>query len=169
MLISSFFSIEEIKTKVTTFQTGSVYFIISILSGAALVIALVSQHAFDIQPCQKCVIIRLCVAAAFFFSLFGIVYNNRIVTTFVFISSLVLLWQSFNNAFGEVFACGFGSPFPHWLPLETLAPWLFEVRALCGDRPISIAFDYGALGLGIACTGFAIVGVASGFHRRVAK
>lgn len=107
-------------------------------------IALIAQYAFNYQPCENCVLVRACLL------LIGLSGTLSILTTHMksklhwvsltftlnFIglyASLTYLWDIYLIESGKIYGgCSIVSPFPNILPLDKIAPVIFEPKALCG-------------------------------------
>ena len=169
MLISSFFKNASDNSSPVRFNEQVIYGSIIILTTFSISVALIDQHFFEAEPCQKCIVIRSIIVLLSLSSIIGMFLANSLLSIVPLIISGILAWKSYENLFGEVFACGFGSPFPNWLPLSDVAPWLFEVRGLCGDETGIVPYDHAALGLAAICFGLSCLLVVMTVRRRIEK
>jgi disulfide bond formation protein DsbB len=119
---------------------------ISFVSILQLFIALYAQHHDGADPCRLCVLIRADVIIIAITSAAAFIGRRslQIRTIMVFcslIASLFGLTHAFSLLIEEGMfkgletssGCVFSSVFPSWAPLDTLLPYVFEPRAICGD------------------------------------
>ena len=142
------------------------------LALAAVAAALVSQHAFDMQPCPWCVLQRAVFVAIALVCLVAYAVGKawRTTAAWRFGGNLAMLlalcgvasalWQHFkaaasascNLTLADKIVSGF-------LHLDRLAPAVFEARASCADAAVNllgIPYDFWALGLFVVLAAIAV-------------
>lgn len=142
-----------------------------LLSGVALVCvaavaaALVSQHAFDMQPCPWCVLQRVIFLAIALACGIGLLWRGRLgrlvstgLALLLAVSGITAaLWQHFqaaasascNLTLADKIVSGF-------LKLDSLLPDVFSPRASCADAAVNllgVPYDFWSLALFIAIDG----------------
>lgn len=142
--------------KFTTWRGGLLG--IAALSVAALIVALVAQHGFGMQPCPWCILQRLIYLLIAVVAVVGAVLTapgaRRVAGGLVIvlagcgIASAVYQHQ----VASQLFSCNltFADTVITGLELETLVPPLFQVTASCADAAVSLAglpFEYWSLSL----------------------
>ncbi|WP_406609441.1 disulfide bond formation protein B [Agarivorans sp. JK6] len=108
------------------------------------------QYGLGDEPCANCVMVRAYLLLVALSAVVAIVTSNEgklsrpveltrlCVVYFLATAGLGLaFYHSYDNYLIEsgrlLFStCSLSSPFPAWLPLDTLLPALFEANALCG-------------------------------------
>lgn len=139
--------------------------LIALLSLAAVAVALVSQHVFDMQPCPWCVLQRaifvtiaiVCLIGLAWRSATGRLLGGGLALLLALCGVASALWQHFkaaasascNLTLADKIVSGF-------LHLDRWAPAVFEVRASCADAAVNllgVPYDFWALGL------FAVIAV----------
>jgi disulfide bond formation protein DsbB len=133
---------------------------------AAVGIALVSQHVFDMQPCPWCILQRLvflvvallCVTGA----LVGAPVARKVFAAGALVGSLMgataAMYQHAVAAKSSSCALTFADKVLAALGVEALAPWLFQVTATCADAAVSVLgvpYEYWSLAL------FVLLAIAS--------
>jgi len=136
-----------------------------VLSGVALVCvaavaaALVSQHAFDMQPCPWCVLQRVIFLSIALACGIGLLWRGRVgrlvstgLALLLAVSGIAAaLWQHFqaaasascNLTLADKIVSGF-------LHLDSLLPDLFSPRASCADAAVNllgVPYDFWSLAL----------------------
>jgi disulfide bond formation protein DsbB len=125
---------------------------------AAVLAALVSQYLFDMQPCPWCILQRLTFVAIGVVCLVAALWNSQAprallaavalllaalgVATAVYQHEVAAKSQSCNLTLADRIITG--------LRADTVAPWLFEVKASCADAAVTmlgLPYEYWALGL----------------------
>jgi len=133
---------------------------------AAVGVALVSQHVYDMQPCPWCVLQRVIFVAIALACGLGLVWRNRAGRLVSALLGLLLalcgiaaaLWQHFQAAASA--SCNLtlaDKIVSRWLQLDQLLPDVFEPRASCADAAVSllgVSYDFWSLAL------FVLVAVA---------
>ena len=128
------------------------------VSLAAVAAALISQHAFDMQPCPWCVLQRLIFVLLALVALGGLAWRSAAGQRSSAMGLLLLagagfaavLWQHFVAASST--SCNLtladrimtGTGLPAWLPE------VFEARATCADAAVSLfglPYEFWALAL----------------------
>ncbi|MBZ1349221.1 disulfide bond formation protein B [Alcaligenaceae bacterium LF4-65] len=140
---------------------------IASISLLAVLIALVSQHVYDMQPCAWCVAQRmlyLLIAAVGFLGSLGQAQRTKLALCFALILSIALagitaaIYQA--QVASQSFSCA-QSLADQWMTktgLESAVPWLFGIYASCMDARITllgIEYAYWSLTL------FALIALAS--------
>ena len=130
---------------------------------AALGVALVSQHVFDMQPCPWCVLQRLVYLAVALACGVGLVWRSatgqRIASGAGALLALVGVatawWQHYRAAASA--SCNLtlaDKIMSSWLQLDSLVPDVFAARASCADAAVSllgIPYDFWSLALFAGC------------------
>jgi disulfide bond formation protein DsbB len=118
----------------------------AIAAFAAVAAALVTQHAFGMEPCPWCVLQRLVFVAIGVFALLGLAWRSRAGTRVA--GGLVLLlttaglgaalWQHFVAA--RTASCNqtLADRIVNATGLNALLPDVFEARASCADAAVSL-------------------------------
>jgi disulfide bond formation protein DsbB len=134
---------------------------------AAVGAALVSQHAFDMQPCPWCVLQRLIFVAIAVVAALGAVL--RVAAARIAASALVIalalcgiaaaLWQHFKAAASASCNLTLADRIMSGLQLDRLLPDVFEPRASCADAAVSllgVSYDFWSLALFVLCAAAAL-------------
>lgn len=117
-------------------------------------VGLFTQHVLGLAPCDNCVITRAWISLIFLGALIALLksaipshwtYRREALTLLSYIVTnigvvMAFVFSLFNHEIemGVRFAsCSLKSPFPEWLPLDTIAPAIFKPEGLCGT-PIHI-------------------------------
>ena len=143
---------------------------------AAVAAALVSQHAFGMQPCPWCVLQRLiflaiaasCVLALVWRSATGRVIGAGLGLLLALSGIAAALWQHFQAAASA--SCNLtlaDKIVSRWLQLDSLLPDVFSPRASCADAAVNlfgVPYDFWSLALFVAL-GFALLGTLRGPRR----
>jgi disulfide bond formation protein DsbB len=130
---------------------------IVLVSLAAVLAALVSQHVFDMQPCPWCILQRLIfltialigAVALLWRSLVGRIVTGSLMTLFALTGAACAVWQHFVAAKSQ--SCNFtlaDKLISHYLKIDRVLPALFEVRATCADAAMDlfgISYDFWSL------------------------
>ena len=126
---------------------------------AALAVALVSQHMFDMQPCPWCVLQRLVFAAMAVVCAAGwLIGANVVRQAAAAVAGLLALcgvaaalWQHFQAAASASCNLTFADKVvARTLHLDSLLPGVFEARASCADAAVSllgVPYDFWSLAL----------------------
>jgi disulfide bond formation protein DsbB len=136
----------------------------AVLSLAAVVIALVSQYGFGMEPCPWCVLERAIFIAIAIVALLGMALRGAGRRLFAGLGVLLALcgvaatlWQHFQASHSESCALTLADKImSRTLHLDSLLPQVFEARASCADAAVSllgISYDLWALGV------FVVVGL----------
>ena len=128
------------------------------VSLAAVALALVSQHAFDMQPCPWCVLQRLIFVLIALVALAGLAAPSVAGRRSVAFGLLLLcgagiaavLWQHFVAAASNSCNQTLADRIMAASGLPTLLPDVFEARATCADAAVSLlGLPYEFWGLGL--------------------
>lgn len=117
-----------------------------LLSVAALIAALVSQHAFDMQPCAWCVLQRLIFVGTALAAVLGLLWRavpGQILSALALLASSLsgvaaALWQHLVAASSTSCNLSWAEKFMHSLSLDNALPDVFEARASCADAAVSL-------------------------------
>lgn len=113
----------------------------AVISFAAVAVALVSQHAFDMQPCPWCVLQRLV------FTVIGIVCvaglaapraGGAAVLLLALCGAAASLWQHFVAASSDSCDLTLADRIISGLSLDSLLPEIYQARASCADAAVSM-------------------------------
>jgi disulfide bond formation protein DsbB len=127
-------------------RTTALFAFVAAVSLAALAAALVSQHAFDMQPCPWCVLQRLIFVAIFAFALLGLVWRGaaggRVAGTFglllAFSGIAAALWHLFVASASASCNLTLADRIVGATTLDRVLPDVFEARATCADAAVSL-------------------------------
>ena len=142
---------------------------IALASFLAVIIALVSQHAFDMRPCAWCVFQRL------IFLVIGIIATltslgtphrllqrlGGITTLALSLGGIVSAWYQYTVA-AQLFSCDrtFADRFMVESGLDATLPWLFGIFATCMDARVNLlGIEYALWSLAL----FIVLAIASLF------
>lgn len=137
-----------------------------LLSLAAVGAALVSQHAFDVQPCPWCVLQRLIFVALALAALLGLLWRSVAGSRVAAILAVVLaalgvaaaLWQ--NQVAAQSASCNLtlADRIVSGLQLDALLPSVFAATASCADAAVRLfGLPYELYSLAL----FALLGLAA--------
>jgi disulfide bond formation protein DsbB len=137
------------------------------LSLAAVAAALVSQHAFDMQPCPWCVLQRLIFLLIAVVGLLGLAWRSGAGPRGIAVGVLLLsgagiaavLWQHFVAASSTSCNLTLADRIMNASGLPALLPELFEARATCADAAVSLLglpYELWSLALFIAIAAAAV-------------
>ena len=132
---------------------------IALLCLAAVGIALVSQHVFDMQPCAWCVLQRLillAIAAICGLATAGwrsarIHALGAALAAILAACGMLAAWYQYTVA-ARLFSCDqtFADKFIAGSGLDAALPWLFGIYASCMDARVSLlGIEYSLWGLGL--------------------
>ena len=119
---------------------------VAALSFGVVVAALVSQHAFAMEPCPWCVLQRLIFVAIGAFAVLGLVWRgaagSRVAGTFALLLAVAgvsaALWQQFVAAKSASCNLTLADRIMSATQLDRLLPDVFEARASCADAAVSL-------------------------------
>jgi protein dithiol:quinone oxidoreductase len=129
---------------------------VAVLSFAAVLIGLLSQHVFDMQPCAWCVLQRLIYIVIGLLALLAWWRNSKVKSTgglrseprlnqlavlcsvFSLAGVAAALYQHFVAARTDSCAVTLADKIVKWPGLDTLAPWLFKASALCSEANVEL-------------------------------
>jgi protein dithiol:quinone oxidoreductase len=137
------------------------------LSLAAVAAALVSQHAFDMQPCPWCVLQRLIFLLIAVVGLLGLAWRSGAGPRGIAVGVLLLsgagiaavLWQHFVAASSTSCNLTLADRIMNASGLPALLPEVFEARATCADAAVSLLglpYELWSLALFIAIAAAAV-------------
>lgn len=120
---------------------------IALVSLAAVAVALVSQHVFDMQPCPWCVLQRVVFVAIAISCAIGLVIRNGLGRGLSALLVLLLslagvaaaLWQHFVAAATDSCNLTLADRIVAGMGLDALAPEVFQARASCADAAVKLA------------------------------
>ena len=145
---------------------------IAALSLAAVGVALVSQHVFDMQPCPWCVLQRLIFVAIAAVALLGLLVGQPIAAAGVILLALLgmaaALWQHFVAALSQSCDLTLADRIVSGLGIDRLLPDVFAVRASCADAAVDllgIPYEFWSLGAYVALTLLALRWLLGGRKR----
>jgi protein dithiol:quinone oxidoreductase len=118
----------------------------ALLSLAAVGMALVSQHAFGMEPCPWCVLQRVVFVAIALACGLGLLWNSqagrRVSAALVLALSAsgiaAALWQHFVAAASNSCNLTFADRIISSLSLDSLLPDVFSPRASCADAAVNL-------------------------------
>jgi disulfide bond formation protein DsbB len=120
---------------------------IAALSFAAVGVALVTQHVFDMQPCPWCVLQRLIFVALGALALVGLAWRSTLGQRALPLLLLLLcgagiaaaLWQHFVAAASASCNLTLADRVVSGLRLDALLPSVFQATATCADAAVKLA------------------------------
>ena len=113
----------------------------AVLSFAAVALALVSQHVFDMQPCPWCVLQRLIFAVIGVVCLVALAApraGGAVVLLLCVCGMATALWQHFVAASSDSCKLTLAERIISGLGLDGMAPEVFQARASCADAAVSM-------------------------------
>jgi protein dithiol:quinone oxidoreductase len=113
----------------------------AVLSFAAVGLALVSQHAFDMQPCPWCVLQRLIFVVIGVVCLVALAVpraGGALVLLLCVCGIAAALWQHFVAASSDSCDLTLAERIVSALGLDGLAPEVFQARASCAEAAVSM-------------------------------
>jgi len=119
---------------------------VAAVSFGAVIAALVSQHAFDMQPCPWCVLQRLMFVTIGAFALLGLVWRgaagSRVAATFALLLAIAgvatAFWHYFVAARSASCNLTLADRIVGATQLDRLLPDVFEARASCADAAVDL-------------------------------
>lgn len=131
---------------------------IAIAAVAAVAVALVSQHRFDMQPCPWCVLQRLIFLAAALAALVGLVWRSVLgrrlaaagVVAFSLGGAAAAIWQNLVAAKSASCSLTLADRILSSLGLDRALPEVFEPRASCADAAatlLGVPYEFWSLAL----------------------
>ena len=149
---------------------------IAIVCIGAVLAALVSQHAFGMEPCPWCVLQRVVFLAIALACVIGLVWRSATGRALAGTLALLLalggaaaaLYQHYYAAASPSCNLTLADKIINWMTLPSLLPDVFSPRASCADAAVSlfgVPYDFWSLGLfaGVALTALTVV---AGARRR---
>lgn len=149
--------------------------LIALASLGAVVIALVSQHVFDMRPCAWCVFQRLIfLVIAVVAALASLGQPNgqlqragSVLSLLLCLGGIISAWYQYSVA-ALMFSCDrtFADRFMVESGLDAAAPWLFGIYATCMDARVHLlGVEYALWALGLFAV-LALVSAAVMLRRR---
>ncbi len=118
--------------------------LIAVLCFAAVGLALVSQHVFDMPPCAWCVLQRLIYLAIGVVALAGafagaIARVCAALGALLGVGGIAAAWYQYDVA-AQMFSCSqtFADRFMSGSGLDGAVPWLFGIYASCMDASVDL-------------------------------
>ncbi|MBO9357156.1 disulfide bond formation protein B [Bordetella petrii] len=118
--------------------------LIAVLCFAAVGLALVSQHVFQMPPCAWCVLQRLIYLAIGVVALAGacagaIARACAAVCALLGVGGIAAAWYQYDVA-AQMFSCDqtFADRFMSGSGLDGAVPWLFGIYATCMDASVEV-------------------------------
>lgn len=141
--------------------------LIALASLLAVVIALISQHFFDMRPCAWCIfqrLIFLVIAVVAGLASLGkpgglVRRAGGLATLLLSLGGIVSAWYQYSVA-AKLFSCDrtFADRFMVDSGLDAAAPWLFGIYATCMDARVNLfGIEYALWALAL----FALLALAS--------
>ncbi len=127
-------------------STTPLFGFVAVASVGAVVAALVSQHAFGMEPCSWCILQRIIFLAIAAFALLGIVWRGpaggRVAGTFALLLAgcgvAAALWQQLVAAKSASCNLTLADRIVTATQLDRLLPDGFEARATCAEAAVSL-------------------------------
>lgn len=127
-------------------RNGPLFALVAVGAFAAVAAALVSQHAYGMEPCPWCVLQRLVFVAIGAFALLGLAWRgaagSRVAGTFGLMLAAgglgAALWQHFVAARSPSCNLTLADRIVNATGLNALLPSVFEARASCADAAASL-------------------------------
>jgi protein dithiol:quinone oxidoreductase len=131
---------------------------IAALCFGAVGAALVTQHAYDMQPCPWCVLQRVIFVAIGLVALLGLAWRSMLGQRVILLLLLLLsasgiaaaLWQHFVAAAGASCNLTLADRIVSGLRLDALLPDVFQATASCAEAAVNLAgvpYEFWSLGL----------------------
>jgi len=138
--------------------------LIAVLCFAAVGVALVSQHVFDMPPCAWCVLQRLVYLAIGVVALAGafagaIARACAALCAALAVGGIAAAWYQYDVA-AKMFSCDqtFADRFMSASGLDGAMPWLFGIFATCMDATVEVlGVEYALWSLAL----FAVLAIVS--------
>ncbi|MBO1111063.1 disulfide bond formation protein B [Bordetella petrii] len=118
--------------------------LIAVLCFAAVAVALVSQHVFDMPPCAWCVLQRLIYLVIGVVALAGacagaIARACAALCALLGVGGMAAAWYQYDVA-AKMFSCDqtFADRFMSGSGLDGAVPWLFGIFATCMDATVEV-------------------------------
>jgi disulfide bond formation protein DsbB len=120
---------------------------IAVLSLAAVGIALISQHVFEMQPCAWCVLQRMAFVALAIVCLLGVLLRRvPLLPRFISLIALLLAGSGVAAAFyqhnyaSKMLTCAqtFADRFVSGTKLDAMLPDVFAIQATCADSAVDL-------------------------------
>lgn len=119
---------------------------VAVVSFGSIAAALVSQHAFAMDPCPWCILQRLIFAVIGVLALIALAFRSATAIRSVAVVSLLLslagiaaaLWQQLVAAKSASCNLTLADRIVGWTQLDQLVPNVFEARASCADAAVNL-------------------------------
>ena len=156
-------------------RTSRLLHLIALLCVSAVVVALISQHVFGMQPCAWCVLQRLVFLAIAAVCWLGVLAGRFAVmwrrvaaglAAVLAVAGAVAAWYQYTVA-AQMFSCDmtFADRFMVRSGLDAGLPWLFGIYATCMDARVHfLGIEYALWGLGLFIL-VALMGLAALLRR----
>ena len=126
--------------------TTAWFAVVAALALGAVAAALVSQHAYAMEPCPWCVLQRLIFVAIGAFALLGVAWRgaagSRVAATFALLLAVAgiasALWQRFVAEKSASCNLTLADKVMNATTLDRLLPDVFEPRASCADAAVNL-------------------------------
>ncbi len=141
--------------------------------------ALFYQHVLNHLPCEICIYVRVWVLGLMLVALAGLAARHSRLGRVIFcLAGLALTLGLANETWNLVVVeynlgggsgCAFKANFPAWAPLDTWAPFAFEVQDFCRATPIlfaGITMTHALILTSAALLGAFLLGLAGAVSRR---
>ncbi|MEB2401631.1 MAG: disulfide bond formation protein B [Alcaligenaceae bacterium] len=159
--------------------TNRILHVMAVLCVAAVAVALVSQHVFDMRPCAWCVLQRLVFLAIAAVCWLGVLAGRvapglrrfaGLLAALLGAGGMVAAWYQYSVA-AQRFSCDmtFADRFMVASGLDAGVPWLFGIFASCLDARVELlGVEYALWGMGLFAllTVMALVAAARRSGRR---
>ena len=127
-------------------SNAAAFAFVAVASFGAVAAALVSQHAFGMQPCPWCVLQRLIFVAIGAFALVGLVWRgaagSRVAATFALLLAIAgvatAFWHHFVAARSASCNLTLADRVVGATQLDRLLPDVFEARVSCADAAVDL-------------------------------
>jgi len=142
--------------------SAPLFALVAVASFGAVIAALVSQHAFGMDPCPWCTLQRLIFLAIGAFALLGLAWRGAAGSRVAAASALLLaacgfaaaLWQQLVAARSGSCNLTLADRIMATTQLDRLLPDVFEARASCADAAVSllgVPYAYWSAALFVVC------------------
>lgn len=129
-----------------TTSVEALFAFVAVASFAAVAAALVSQHAYGMEPCPWCVLQRLVFIVMGVFALLGLAWRGRAGSRVAATLTLLLaasglasaLWQQLVAAKSASCNLTLADRIVSGLQLDSLLPDVFMARASCADAAVDL-------------------------------
>ena len=124
----------------------AVFALVFVVAFGAVLVALVTQHAFDMQPCPWCVLQRLIFVLVALFAALGWVWQSTAgrwigalgISTLCALGAMAALWQHFVAAASASCNLTLADRIMSGAGLDALWPEVFAATASCADAKVNL-------------------------------